>query len=143
MTLPKNTGPALRKTVRGFATMLPQLLAMLGLVSLMLALFPDAFSARLFGHGTLLDTLLGASLGSVAVGQPLLSYALGGELLGAGVGLAAVTALLVSWVTVGGLHLPAEGTLVGFRFALLRNLLGWIAAVAIGLLVPITLGLWP
>lgn len=135
--------PAFRKTLASFATMLPLLLGMLALISLLLALFPDAVSARLFGNGTLADTLLGAVLGGIAIGQPLISYALGGELLGAGVGLAAVTALIVSWVTVGVIHLPAEGMLVGFRFALARNALAFLAAVAVGLLVPFTLGLLP
>jgi uncharacterized membrane protein YraQ (UPF0718 family) len=125
-----------------FAAMLPVLLGMLLLISLLLTLFPDVITARMFGRGTLLDTLLGAALGSLAVGQPIISYILGGELLSTGVGLAAVTALLVSWITVGVLHLPAEALLVGWRFALLRNGLAFMAAVLLGLLLPLTLGLF-
>jgi hypothetical protein len=132
---------ALLKTLRGFATLLPLLLAMLLLISLLLSLFPDVITAGMFGHGTLLDTLLGASLGSAAVGQPMISYILGGELLAAGVGLTAVTALLVSWVSVGFLHLPAEAMLLGKGYALKRNAVAFLIAVAAGLLVPATLGL--
>jgi hypothetical protein len=135
--------PALGKTLRGFAALLPMLLGMLLLISLLLSLFPSAISARLFGHGVLLDTLLGAGLGAAAVGQPMISYVLGGELLAAGVSLAAVTALLVSWVSVGFLHLPAEAMLLGKGYALKRNAVAFVIAVAAGLLVPVTLGLLP
>lgn len=130
---------ALAATLRSFATLLPLLLGMLLLISLVLTLFPDAISARLFGHGELADTLLGAGLGAAAVGQPMISYILGGELLAAGVGLAAVTALLVSWVSVGLLHLPAEAVLMGRGFALKRNAVAFLIALAAGLLVPATL----
>jgi hypothetical protein len=135
--------PALGKTLRAFAALAPMLLGMLLLISLLLSLFPTVISARLFGHGALLDTLLGASLGAAAVGQPLISYILGGELLAAGVGLAAVTALLVSWVSVGFLHLPAEAMLLGRGYALKRNAVAFVIAVMAGLLVPATLGLLP
>ena len=135
--------PALAKTLRGFVALVPMLLGMLLLISLLLSLFPAVISARLFGHGLLLDTLLGAGLGAAAVGQPMISYVRGGELLAAGVGLAAVTALLVSWVSVGFLHLPAEAMLLGKGYALKRNAVAFVIAVAAGLLVPATLGLLP
>jgi hypothetical protein len=139
--MPEGLRPALLKTARAFVALVPMLLGMLLLISLLLSLFPDAISARLFGHGTLLDTLLGAGLGSAAIGQPMISYILGGELLAAGVGLAAVTALLVSWVSVGFLHLPAEAMLLGKGYALKRNAVAFLIAVAAGLLVPATLAL--
>lgn len=131
--------PALLKTSRAFIALMPMLLGMLLLISLLLSLFPDVISARLFGHGMLLDTLIGAGLGSIAIGQPMISYILGGELLASGVGLYAVTALLVSWVSVGILHLPAEAMLLNKAYALKRNAVAFLIAVATGLLVPATL----
>ena len=126
---------ALSKTLHNLAGMLPILVGMLMLISLLLTLFPEAVSARLFGHGVAVDTLLGAALGGVAVGQPMISYVLGGELLTAGVGLSAVTAFIVSWVSVGVIHLPVEAVMAGRRFALLRNALAFLASVVVGLLV--------
>jgi hypothetical protein len=78
--------------------------------------------------------LVGAVLGSVAAGNPLAGYILGGELLAGGVSLIAVTALIVAWVTVGVVQLPAESLLLGRRFALSRNLLGFLSAIAIAYL---------
>ncbi len=131
---------ALVKTLANFAGMVPILLGMLLLISLLLTLFPEAISARLFGHGLVLDTVLGAVYGGIAIGQPMISYVLGGELLGAGVGLAAVTALIVSWVSVGVIHLPAEAMMAGHRFAMIRNGLAFMAAIAVGLLVAFSMG---
>jgi hypothetical protein len=55
------------------------------------------------------------------------------------VGLSAVTALLVSWVTVGVVQMPAEATMLGWRFVLLRNLLALAGSVVLALLVVGTL----
>jgi hypothetical protein len=77
----------------------------------------------------------------VAAGHPLASYVLGGELLTEGVSLLAVTALIVSWVTVGVVQLPAEALLLGRRFAIYRNLICYFFAIAISFLTVYTLRL--
>jgi len=64
---------------------------------------------------------------------------LGGELLDQGVSLVAVTALLVSWVTVGSIQLPAEIQTFGARFALLRNALSFLFAILIAVLMLLTM----
>ena len=130
---------SLRKTLASFVRLLPIILGMLLLTMLVLTFMPDTVSSRLFGHGALLDTLLGAGLGGVSVGHPLVSYILGGELLAGGVSLYAVTALLVSWVTVGVVQMPAEAMMLGWRFAVLRNLLALAGSVLLAFLVVGTL----
>lgn len=125
---------SLGKSLHTFINVLPIIVGMLLLTSLALTLLPRQISAGLFGHGESVDGLIGAMLGSIAAGHPLASYLLGGELLKAGVGLIAVTALIVSWVTVGLVQLPAEALLLGGRFALLRNAVSFIAAVLIAFL---------
>jgi uncharacterized membrane protein YraQ (UPF0718 family) len=121
--------------------MLPILLGMLLLTSLLLAWLPVAKLLSLFGQHPLLDVLLGATLGSLAVGHPLAGYLLGGELLANGVSLVAVTALIISWVTVGLAQLPAEALLLGRRFAVWRNIFCFISAIAISFLTVTLLGL--
>lgn len=123
-----------RKTTRAFINMLPIMIGMLLLTSLVVTLFPEQISSGLFGNGEILDSLLAASLGSIAVGHPLASYLLGGELLGGGVNLIAVTALVVTWVTVGVVQLPAEALMLGLRFAVYRNIISYFAAIAIAFL---------
>lgn len=132
-------GPSLKKTLQGFFALLAIVLGMLLVTSLGMSLFSGKITEGFFGHGILADTVIGALIGSIALGHPSASYILGGELLAAGVELGAVTAFLVSWVTVGVAHLPAESLLLGRRFAVVRNLIAFAASIAIGFLVPLTL----
>jgi uncharacterized membrane protein YraQ (UPF0718 family) len=133
---------SLKKTARTFVNLLPIIIGMLLLTSLAITLFPERISAGLFGGSDALDALIGASVGSVAAGHPLASYLLGGELLESGVSLIAVTAFIVSWVTVGIVQLPAEVLMLGARFAIYRNVIGFFSAVAIAFLSVYTLRLF-
>jgi uncharacterized membrane protein YraQ (UPF0718 family) len=128
------TQQALVRSLRAFVQMLPILLGMLLLTSLILAWLPSSRLQALFGSHAYLDVLLSAIIGSVAMGHPMAGYILGGELLAGGVSLIAVTALIVSWVTVGVVQFPAEALLLGRRFALTRNLLCFVSAIAIAYL---------
>lgn len=125
---------------RNWLALLPVVTGMLMLTSLVLSIYPEPGHLPLFGHGRLADVLTGAAVGAVASGHPSAGYVLGAQLRESGVPLDAVTALLVSWVTVGIVQLPVE-MLLGRRFALLRNLLAFLAALAIGLLLPLTPGM--
>lgn len=128
-----------KKTARTFVNLLPIIVGMLLLMSLAVTVFPEQISAGLFGNSDALDALIGASVGSIALGPPLASYLLGGELLKSGVSLVAVTALIVSWVTVGVVQLPAEVLMLGARFAIYRNIICFFSAVAIAFLSVYTL----
>lgn len=130
-----------RKTLNSFLNILPIVFGMLLLTSLVIEMFPEQVSAGVFGKNSIVDAWLGATVGGIAAGHPLVSYVLGGELLNSGVSLFAVTALIVSWVTVGVVQLPAEALMLGKRFAIYRNLLCYLFAVAIALLTVYTLQL--
>ena len=129
------------KTLQTFINILPIVFGMLLLTSLVVKLFPSNISAGLFGQNNFFDALLGATFGGIAAGHPLVSYVLGGELLTSGVSLFAVTALIVSWVTVGMVQLPAEALMLGKRFAIYRNLMCYLFAIVIALLTVYTLQL--
>lgn len=129
------------KTIKSFLNVLPVIFGMLLLTSLVIALFPEKIEAGLFGKNSIVDAWIGATLGGIAAGHPLVSYIIGGELLQSGVSLFAVTALIVSWVTVGVVQLPAEALMLGKRFAINRNLLCYLFAIVIALLTVFTLQL--
>ena len=128
-----------KKTLRTFINVLPIIIGMILVTSLVVTVFEEQISSGVFGNGDILDTLLGASIGSIATGHPLASYLLGGEMLRGGVGLIAVTALLVTWVTVGIVQLPAEALMLGMRFAVYRNIISFTAAIIIAFLTVYTL----
>jgi len=130
-----------KKTASMFAGMLPILLGVILLTGLLLEILPIDKVSDWFGQNILYDSLIGATLGSISAGHPLTSYVLGGELLTQGVSLVAVTALLVSWVTVGSIQFPAEAIMLGRRFALYRNLLCFIFSILIAVLTVTTMQL--
>lgn len=121
---------------------LPIVVGMLLLISLAINLLPAKALFNWFGQRAFVDVLAGASLGSIAAGNPMASYLLGGELLAGGISLIAVTALIVSWVTVGLIQLPAEMLLLGKRFAIVRNITCYVLAIAVAFLTVCTLQLF-
>jgi uncharacterized membrane protein YraQ (UPF0718 family) len=132
---------SLSKTTSMFLGILPVIIGVILLTGLLIELLPADRLADWFGRSGVLDALTGAVAGSISAGHPVSSYLLGGELLSKGVSLVAVTAFLVSWVTVGSIQLPAEAVMLGWRFALLRNLLCFLSSILVAVLTVATLGL--
>jgi hypothetical protein len=143
-TKPRDNGrlaSSITKALRAFSGALPIVIGMLLLTSLAIKLFPAETVADWFGQLDFSDVIVGTAIGSIAAGHPLASYLLGGELLAGGVSLLAVTALIVSWVTVGFVQLPAEMLLLGKRFAIYRNITCFVLAIAVAFLTVYTLQL--
>jgi len=119
------------KAGKNIINILPILVGVILLTSFLSVAIPKSFYVSVLGQGTVWDALLGDVLGSVAAGNPVTSYVLGGELLAKGVSLVAVAAFLVAWVTVGVVQLPAEAKALGRRFAFCRNLTAFILVLAV------------
>lgn len=124
---------AIKKSLNSYKTALPIIVAVLLLVALINEFFQGGYSS-LFGHSSLIDTFIGAIAGSISFGIPLTSYIVGGELLDSGVSLAAITAFILSWTTVGVVMLPLEAKFLGWRFAAIRNGINFVFAVLIAYL---------
>lgn len=131
-----------RKTLNSFKTSIPILVGVLLLISLVITAIPKEFYAALFAGNVVVDSLVGALFGSIAAGNPMNSYILGGELLKQGISLFAITAFIVAWVTVGVVQFPAESLMLGKRFAMVRNLVSFGLCIVIALLTVLTLGLF-
>ena len=127
------------KTLNACKRIIPILFGVVLLVALAITVIPKTFYAKIFTGHQLLDPLIGAIFGSVAAGNPLTSYILGGEFLEKGVSIIAIAAFIISWVTVGIIQLPAESMMLGKKFAFLRNLFSFITAIIIAILVSLTL----
>ena len=132
---------AAQKTCNAFKRSILILISVLLLISFFITAIPANFFTRIFTGNDLLDSLLGALFGSIAAGNPLNSYVIGGELLNQGISLIAVTAFILTWVTVGIVQLPAEALMLGKKFAISRNILSFVTAVIIAILTVLTLSL--
>jgi len=132
---------ASQKTFNSFKQFLPILIGMLLLVSLLIKAVPQNFYLKFFTGNLITDSLVGALIGSIATGNPITSYIIGGELLNQSVSLVAVTAFIVTWVTVGTVQMPAEIYMLGKNFTITRNIVSFLLAIIIGILAVITLNL--
>jgi len=122
--------------------MMPMILAIIGLVGLFQSYITEEMLASVFNGNAVHDTLVGTLAGMVAVGQAIVSYILGGELLKEGVSLYAVTAFVLAWVTLGVVQLPMEASVLGIGFTWRRNLLAFCSTILVAVITVRLLELW-
>ncbi|MEA3457873.1 MAG: permease [Candidatus Thermoplasmatota archaeon] len=127
------------KALKSFGTTLPILIGVILLIGLFKVYIPSKLISSIFTGELFRDTLIGSIMGSILVGNPITSYIIGGELLNEGVSLFAVTAFIAAWVTVGLIQLPAEASILGKRFALMRNALSFLFSILVALATVLTL----
>lgn len=117
---------ALLRSSKNFFFLSPLLLGIISLVALMQTLVSPQVLETLFRGNPLLDTFTGTVAGALGSGNPIVCYLLSGELLQHGVSLYAISAFILSWVTLVAIQIPAEATVFGIRFTILRNLLAFL-----------------
>jgi len=140
----KRTGflKSLKFSALSIIRMMPMILAIVGLVGLFQSYVTREMLASVFDGNAVHDTLVGTLAGMVAVGQAIVSYILGGELLGQGVSLYAVTAFVLAWVTLGVVQLPLEASVLGVGFTWRRNLLAFCSTILVSVMTVKLLELW-
>ena len=120
---------------------LPMVIAILLIISLLTSAFGTEIYSKIFSGNEFLDSFIGALAGSFSFGNPIVSYVIGGELRAEQISLIAVTAFVISWVTVGIIQLPFEAMMLGKHFAIIRNTLCFAASMLIAISLELILGL--
>ncbi|MDR3686933.1 MAG: hypothetical protein P4L93_08265 [Coriobacteriia bacterium] len=119
-----------------FWNVLPFFLAVFALVGLLEVLVtPQQVQAWLGSGAGMLAPFYAALLGGLGTGPPASVFPLGQFLLAKHATVAAVSTLLIAWVAVGTVTLPAEIRFFGARFALTRWTLTFVLSIALGLLM--------
>lgn len=126
---------AILKTWKSFSMSIPIIITVLLFISFVQVVLPKEEYSKIFVGNTFLDSFVGATLGSVSLGNPILSYIIGGEMLKDGVSLIAVAAFIISWVSVGITQLPIEAHFFGKKFAIVRNIAAFFGSMFIGILI--------
>ncbi len=127
------------RAFKSLGTALPTLLSVVLLLGLFLTFVSKQFIASVFTGNLFRDTVIGSAIGSIAAGNPITSYIIGGELMNEGVSLYAIAAFIVTWVTVCVVQFPAEAAILGKRFAVIRNSLSFILAIFVSIATVTTL----
>jgi predicted Fe-Mo cluster-binding NifX family protein len=131
---------AFQKTIRQLAGMLPVLLGVILLVGLLHGFLPQGLLLSAFSGDVFQDTLLGVLIGSTLAGNPINSYVMGESLLKMGVSLFGVTALMLSWVSVWVIQLPAEKSALGMRFAIIRATAAFLISIPVSIFIVLISG---
>jgi len=129
------------KSAKSLWNYFPWMLGTILLISLIVKIIPESFYSSVFSNSIISDSIIGSFVGSISAGNPITSYILGGELLSQGISLIAVTAFLVSWVTVGVIQFPAESAIFGNRFAFIRNITAFVFAIIVAMVTVLIMGL--
>ena len=126
----EKTVQALKKAWKSFEGILPQFLAILMLVGLMLAVVDASVISRLLGSESgVMGMAVAAAIGSVTLIPGFIAFPLAASLLAAGAGYGQTAMFLTTLMMVGVVTLPLETTYFGRRLALKRNLLAFRYAV--------------
>jgi uncharacterized membrane protein YraQ (UPF0718 family) len=132
----------LENAVKTIFSMIPMILGVVGVVGIFRTFVSRSLLASLFNGGLVHDTFMGTIGGMIAVGQALISYILGGELLEEGVSLYAVTAFVLAWVTLGIVQLPMESEILGLRFTVIRNIAAFFSTLFVAVTTVMILEWW-
>jgi len=130
---------AANKALNNLKQIFPIMIGILILLSMINILVSKDFYEKIFTSNLILDPFIGVTLGSISAGTPITSYIIGGELLKQGVSIIAVIAFILGWVTVGIIQLPIEISTLGKRFAITRNIVSFLSAIIIAILIFFTL----
>jgi len=130
---------ALIKALKSFISILPMILAVILLVGLFQSYITPDMITKLFGYNALSDISVGTLFGAVSSGNPIMSYIIAEELLNNNVTLYALSAFILSWVTLGIIQLPAEASIFGIRFTIYKNILTLLSTMCIAFLTTVTL----
>ena len=125
-----------KKGIKMFIALLPSVLNVLILVSVVLYLVPKETLSNLLGKNSgVIGFVIAALLGSVSLIPMFITYPLAAILLKSGVSYRILAVFITTLLMVGVLTLPLESKYFGLKVAILRNILSFIGAVIIGLII--------
>ena len=118
-------GKALLKTA-------PSILTVLGVVGLTLGILTPETISRLVGaEAGFTATIIAAVIGAITFIPSLVAFPLAGSLLRSGATVMTISVFITTLVMIGVVTASMEIKILGKRFTLLRNGLGFIAALII------------
>lgn len=125
---------------KAFVKTAPSLLTVLGIVGLTLGILTPEIIAKVVGaESGIMATLIASVLGAITLIPSLVAFPLAGSLLRSGATVMTISAFVTSLVMVGIVTAPMEIKELGKKFTLLRNGLGFLAALLIAMVMGVVL----
>lgn len=134
------TVKAMKRSKAMMGSMMGQIVAIIFLIGLVLAFVPTETIRTVLGSDTpLRSTLLGAAIGSVTLIPAFVAFPLIGSMISAGADIVPAVAFLTTLTMVGVVTFPLEQREFGRKFAISRNVLSFVLAMGIALVMGVIL----
>lgn len=135
------TKNAIKIAVNKLIKILPAFLKMLILVSFILYFVPDRVIVEYLGQSSKpFGLFLGLFFGSITMMPGFIAFPLGGILLEKGVSYMNIAAFTTTLMMVGILTYPVEKEYLGKEITILRNIISFIIAIIITMLIGLLYG---
>lgn len=126
----------IKKGMKMFLNLFPVILSVLFLVSIFLFFLPNETIIHYLGKDVgIMGYVIAALIGSIALIPGFIAYPLAGILVKNGVGYPVIAVFITTLMMVGVLTLPIEIKYFGVRIAILRNVMYFIGALVIGIVI--------
>ncbi|SHJ82797.1 Predicted permease [Dethiosulfatibacter aminovorans DSM 17477] len=131
---------AMKKSKGMMKNMIGDIIGIIFMIGLILTFIPPETIEKVLGSGnTLLSSLVAAIVGSITLIPAFVAFPLVGSFVDAGASIVPGVAFLTTLTMVGVVTFPLEKKEFGTKFAVIRNLLSFGAAISIAILMGVIL----
>jgi uncharacterized membrane protein YraQ (UPF0718 family) len=131
-----NTKLALKKAWKAFENILPQLLAILVIIGIMLALLTLEQISKLLGKESgWLGVLFASTIGAITLIPGFVAFPLAAALLKSGAGYSQIAAFVSTLMMVGIVTMPVEIKYFGKKATIIRNISAFVFSLIIALVM--------
>ena len=136
----KKTILALKKAWGIFEKMLPQFIAILLFVGIMLTLLgPTVIRQSIGAQSGLYGMLIASFIGSITIIPVFIVFPIASALLRDGAGIMQISVFIFTLISVGLVTIPLECKYFGIKISVLRNIFAYIFSFVIAFIVGMTL----
>lgn len=132
----EKTKVGIKKGFMAFIKIIPVLIPLFLIVGILLTYITPQMITNMIGEDSgFIGVAIGSILGSLAFMPPFVTFPLAAELLQNGAGYSQVAAFVTTLMGVGIVYIQAESRFFGTASTLRRNILAFIAAIIVSLVV--------
>jgi uncharacterized membrane protein YraQ (UPF0718 family) len=137
----QRTKAAIKKAWKSLENILPQMLAILLLIGMMLALLsPEVIYKYIGSNSGWLGTVIASLIGSITLIPGFVAFPLASALLKSGAGITQISIFISTLMMVGIVTLPVEIKYFGKKAAVIRNVFAYLFSFVVALIIGGILG---